>query len=62
MGRFFFVLHPGVVDLLAETRMNENPPKPAPRRRGRRFLKWLLCLALLVFIVVQVLNLLAKQR
>jgi hypothetical protein len=61
MARFFFFLGTGVVDFLAETRMNENPPIPAPRRRGRRFLKWLLGLTLLAFVVVQVLNLLAKH-
>ena len=47
--------------MLAEIRMNENPPKPVRRRFGKKFLKWLLCLALLVFVVVQVLNLLAKH-
>jgi hypothetical protein len=61
MPGFFFISAMGVVKLTAKSRMNENPPKLARHRFGKKCLKGLLWLALLVFVVVQVLNLLAKH-
>ena len=59
---FFFPLRPGGVKFDAQPLMNDDPPKPAHCCFGKKFLKALLCLALLIYAAVLVLDVSAKFK